>query len=502
MNIGKYTPFFLWLTIFTTDAWAQSQEDCFGYIDRITSHYDKQLSQGLDVYGKDTTAFWMASLATYSGRYPDDATRPPHIPQRAYLNRHVDAPRGATLYWDMPAIVAAHALSQLTGNTRYQEAADAYIRDFLARCVAHNGVFLWGNHYYYDAFQDTTMKFGGEPTPVDFTTETGNLHEIRPLAPAWDALWQIDAEATEREIRMSAQQHTSDAATGEFNRHADGERGHAFLEAGGMLVYSLAWLYEKTGDEALLAQAHKMAGYSFDHRHATTGLLTNDPTSHRWDHYTSTTEVGLWTGCLLAAAERVDESHAKKWIGMADEALSAWLSYGYDPAEGQYYGMLHKETGKPIFREKGDEYPYKPGNYSDPWVPLFPTHNYPMSLAESCLKLYQHTQKEQYRQAAERWADVVKASLPARQGQGAYAEHYGRAIHFLLSCAEALHDPAYQEVAATLAREAVDVLFAHAMFRSHPGEYRYDAVDGVGILSLSLIWLETGHKPDRMGLFF
>jgi hypothetical protein len=75
-------------------------------------------------------------------------------------------------------------------------------------------------------------------------------------------------------------------------------------------------------------------------------------------------------------------------------------------------------------------------------------------------------------------------------------------IYFLLSCAETLNDSNYKDLAKKIAKEAVDVLFAHAMFRSHPGEYRYDAVDGVGILSLSLIWLDTGQKPDRMGLFF
>jgi len=502
-NLALYLLLLLLTGISTTNLWAQNAtEDCVGYVDRIVSHYSKQLSKGLDVYGTDTTHFWMASLSTYTGRYPKDASRLPHIPQRAYLDRFVDAPRGATLYWDMPSIVTAHALTKLTGNANYQQAASNYIKDFLANCVAKNGVFLWGNHYYYDAFQDTTMKFGSKPTPVDFSTETGDLHEIRPLAPAWEAIWQVGAEATEREIRQSVKQHVSDANTGEFNRHADGERGHAFLEAGGILMYSLAWLYEKTGDETLLGQADKIANFSYQHRDANTGLLTNDPTSNRWDNYTSTTEVGLWAGCLLAAAEKVDQPHAKKWRNRADEVVSQWLSHGYDAAAGQYYGMLHKETGKPIFRKEGDDYPYKPGNYSDIWNPLFPTHNYPISLAESCLKLYQLTQKEVYLQAVQRWVKIIETSLPARQGKGAYAEHYGRVIHFLLSCAETLQDDSYKQLAEKVAEEAVDVLFAFDTFRSHPGEYRYDAVDGVGILSLSLIWLETGQKPDGMGLFF
>lgn len=506
MNISNYafiTLLFLLSGIANTKLLGQQpKEDCWNYLDYVIAHYDKQLSKGLDVYGKDTTAFWMASLSTYTGLYPEDATRPPHIPQRAYLDRYVDAPKGATLYWDMPSIAAAYALSRQTSNLKYKEAANAYIQDFLANCVAKNGVFLWGNHYYYDTFLDTIMKFGSQPVPVDFTTEKGDLHEIRPLAPAWEAIWQIDAEATEQEILTSAQQHVSDATTGEFNRHADGERGHAFIEAGGMLVYNLAWLYNKTNNKVLLEQADKIATFSYEHRHATTGLLTNDPTSNRWDNYTSTTEVGLWAGCLLAAAEMADQAHAKKWQNMADNVLTSWLSLGYDPTAEQYFGMLHMETGKPIFREEGDDYPYKPGDYSNIWEPLFPTHNYPMTMAESCLKLYQLTQKEMYRQACERWVAVIETSLPARQGQGAYAEHYGRVIYFLLSCSDTLQDDKYKDLSDKIAKEAVDVLFAHDMFRSHPGEYRYDAVDGMGILSLALIWLETGQKPDMMGLFF
>ena len=45
----------------------------------------------------------------------------------------------------------------------------------------------------------------------------------------------------------------------------------------------------------------------------------------------------------------------------------------------------------------------------------------------------------------------------------------------------------------------MEVLFDDGMFRGHPGEHRYDAVDGVGYLLLALIALETGQEPDLMG---
>jgi hypothetical protein len=44
------------------------------------------------------------------------------------------------------------------------------------------------------------------------------------------------------------------------------------------------------------------------------------------------------------------------------------------------------------------------------------------------------------------------------------------------------------------------VLYAHGMFRGHPGEDRYDAVDGVGFLLLALLRLATGREPEMLGL--
>lgn len=472
------------------------------YLSLIISHLNKRIDNGKDIYGKRNTDFWMASLNTETGAYPKNDKRPSDIPNRAYLYRPVDAPKGSTLYWDMPSIAAAYNISSITGDQKYANAASNYIKAFLKHCVAKNGIFLWGNHYYYDAFQDTTLVFGssGDPVPVDFSTEDGSKHELRPLIPAWDALWEIDPEATEKEIRTASEGHLTDPATGEFNRHAQNKRGHAFLEAGGILVHMLAWLYDKTSDPSLIEMASSIAHYSFKHRGPATGLLENSPNKSRWDKYTSTTEVGFWARCILAASEYVEEDIRKDWIHMADEAVSAWIRYGYDPDKCQYYGMLSVATGDPVWKE--DSYPYKPDDYAKIWEPLFPTHDYPMLMAESCLKLYQLTGKVEYKAACERWFKDIQNQLPARDGKGAYAEHYARAIHFLLGCSETFEDARYKLLAEKVATEAVDFLYAQDMFRSHPGEDRFDAVDGMGLLSLTLIWLETGEKPDMMGIFF
>ena len=108
------------------------------------------------------------------------------------------------------------------------------------------------------------MKFKSSetPKPVDFSTEMGDLYEARPFAPVWDILWEIDPVLTEKHLRQTIKGHIVDIETGEFNRHADGERGYAFIEYGGLLCYSLAWLYKKTWDTSLLEMADMIVNYT------------------------------------------------------------------------------------------------------------------------------------------------------------------------------------------------------------------------------------------------
>ena len=190
---------------------------------------------------------------------------------------------------------------------------------------------------------------------------------------------------------------------------------------------------------------------------------------------------------------------------MADAAVSAYLARGYDTKTRKYWGRLSIADGAPVLETRtieGDtalSLKHQPGVYADPWRPLFPAHDYPMPFAECCLELYALTGEARYRLACRRWVEQIEESLPARGGQGGYAEHYGRCIHFLWRCGRVLGMEASTELAHTLAREAQEVLWDGAMFRSHPGEPRYDAVDGVGYLLLALIALETGEAPEMMG---
>jgi len=482
------------LTGFASTIQAQDYSEIF------FRHFANLVKQGTDTYGKHNTPVWMSSLDPVTLTYPQDPTRPNEIPSRVYLNRSVDAPFGASLYWDFPNIAAALTLDDIKGKRSFREPAVDYIRFFLDQCTATNGTFLYGNHYYYQAFEDQCVRFQSRelPVAVDFNIEQGELHEIRPFAPPWSLLWEIDSVATLKNLKTIVANHMADLETGEFNRHADGARGYAFIEQGGILVYSLAFLFQKTGNNAYLQQAQSIIDYSYRHRDPDTDLMANCPTQDRWDRHTSTTEVGHWAGYILKASEMVTPPYSDNWRSIIDQVIAKWLTYGFDETTGQFYGGLDLDTADPY--KPAQAYPYQPGLYADIWNPLFPTHDYPMQMAETCLALYRLTGKAVYHQACKQWWLHIEKQVKNRDAnQLLYAESYARIIHFLLEYQLAFKfDPA-RKMAQRLAREAIDQFYLEdsGMLRSHTGENRYDTVDGVGLLTLSLLRLQTG----TIGLF-
>ncbi len=467
------------------------------FASKFRNHYTKVTKDLLDTYGKDTTAVWVASWDLKTEQYPFNFTRPDSIPNRVYLNRFIDAPAGATLYWNLPDLAACLDLSDATGDARLGEAALAYASTYLDRCTNRDGIILWGNHYYYHVLMDTVVRFGSSdhPRPVNMAEEQGHLHEMRPLNPPWEMLYKWFPTGIERHLRQSVAQHLVNS-NGEFNRHANNRSEYAFIEAGSILIHALSFLYSKSGDASLLDSADLILNFSFGFRDSTTGLMANSPSKDRWDKYASTTEIGLWSLNILKSLPYLPDSLATRWLDQVEIALQPWLIHGFDQERQRFFGALSLSDATAI--QKEDNYPYKPDNYADIWHPLFPRHDYPLQFAECCLRLYELTSKDIYRMAAQRWYAAIKSQMDERFHRLRYAENYARIIHYLDKYALLFSDMEAKERAQWLAKEAVDLLYDERkkMFRSHTGEHRYDCVDGVGLLYFALAPIADGQLAD------
>lgn len=472
---------------------------------KFIEHYQFITQKAVDQYGRDTTKMLLSSWDLETGQYPFDFSHSQSIPSRVYLDRSVDAPAGSTLYWNLPDIAACVELSQQDGYKALEAAARSFVETYLRKCTANNGVILWGNHYYYHVIRDKAVKFYSSEPPkaVNFDTEYGDLHELRPILPPWELLFEWFPQRIERHIRISSINHIADFDTGEFNRHANKSSEYAFLESGSIIINSLAFLYAKTGDESLLETANLILKYSFNNRDPQTGLVINSPSKERWDQHTSTTEIGLWSLNILKSIQYVPYSTGKEWLHMVERAMEPWLINGFDEHSNMYYGSLNVLTAEHI--KKSNDYPYQPQTYADILNPLFPTHNYPMQFAESCLLLSEITGKEIYKTGTDRWITTIKTQLKKNIYTGPkYAENYARIIHFLNRYGQVYGDHWAISKAMELAEEAEMLFYVdeYKMFRGHDQEMRYDCVDGVGLLFFAIRELGTNKSSELSVSFF
>lgn len=487
----------------------------------VQSHFDTYLEFGLDRYGPLHTPLWMASLDTKTKNYPSSD----YAAAGNRMYRENPAPKGSTLYHDIPQIEAALRLTDETGSSKYADAAASYVTTYLQESngrdvsrIPDSGLWKWGAHWYYRAFDgsnDPINNFYNDRYRGFFDGH----HELRPHMPNWDYFYALLPDSTIEQVDKVGEFHVKggyNTSTGEFSRHdqygnpPDMSTAYSFLNSGGVLVESMAWLAEKTSQGATaphttqdyLDQAKAIARYSHNARSTVTGLIRNNlPAPDRWDYHVSTSEIGDWANSLLRVAERTNDL---EYLEMARDGVNPWLMYAWDPTTERYYGKVRVTTGTPSFDRSVE---FAPLDYSSPWNVELPSHDHFLEMASALISLHQWNsihhpedlpmlEMNIRRQATNIMEE--RPALNARKGMGAYAVAYGRAIDFMLRAGELLDDESFRDNAERLGHEAVTVLYTGDMFRSHGGEERYDAIDGFGYLSNALLDLGSYHAPSNV----
>ncbi len=494
----------------------------------VRSHLRGLIEHGTDRYGDRASRMWMASLDLDTLAYPEQAPKA-LAGQRVY--RDIDAPFGVQALYDLPQWELALRLWDKSGEHELRAAVLGYFEDFLdpdiGRAVGEHGLWAWGEHYYYDAFAGRLRFFTGGRDSDHHDDPDRGYHELRPCTPDWDLLWELDAGKTEALIYGIAGQHVRggfNSESGEFDRHGDVGDGrvssYSFIEAGGVIVESLAWLHarleaEGRPDDRLAPLARRVARFSWDSRDPGTGLMPVQVSTERWDKLNATSETGVWAGALLRASDLLKDPELADW---AAAAVGAWLEHAWDPVTERYFGKVRVDSGEPDLSRTT---PYQPADHSHPWNAFFPTHDYTLITALTVVELWRRTEDERWREAIGRLSRVIELERPAslvihglvaepddqrpgaeaHDGIGAYAESYGLAIEFFRRAGEGLGDRTLREAAERTAHEAVTRLYhqSSGLFRGHAGEDRYDAVDGVGILGLALLELD-GIRIGRLAV--
>ncbi|UUO04371.1 hypothetical protein M4951_13305 [Blastopirellula sp. J2-11] len=479
----------------------------------VQSCLDVLLEHGRDTYGSISSPLFMAVLDADTRQSPK---KPLMLGSLVRLEDriHRRGERGSNVWYDESLRKALYRMSELTGDDRYAKAADDSLRYFFANCrkdivpgsTYENGMPAWGTHVYWDCFQD---RPGGDG-------EGNGPHEILVFNADWKSMYRVHPSGVRREIDGIWQHHVVDKSSGLFNRHDDGRNGCDFSFAGGCFTKAFAFMYQATGDQAYLDKARTVAGWHWNHRDPKTGLTPDSPgLTNRYDgHHCFTTVIGPHATGLLEAYRLSGDPFFRD---AAFTYIKAYDKYGWNEEQQTYWGMLRLD-GTPIPNQpKGNGYDaYAPYGLIDPWRTTIYSYEFTLGAAQAAVQAYETSvadgkPDQELLEIAKRWGGVMHRALPVQIGRrwkaeldealpesaemtGGYAEDYGRCISLFVHLYRATDDQRYLNWANEVADDAIAKLYHNGLFVGHPAKPYYETIDGVGLLLLGLLELDS---PDQ-----
>jgi hypothetical protein len=464
----------------------------------VEAHMDYVTEHSHDQIGERTTPMWISTIDLRTNGLPT-----PLIPNSPRWNGTLLSAAGANLYWDQPSILAAFELSKRTGCKCYSDSASAYIRSFLNECANSNRQSSLDPRCYYDIKLEKLID------------TTATISPCTPYTPAWETLWVANTAQARQQIQAYIHAQKAAVSTSDSNDTPIGDTSHAGfatleqgIESEAALIASLCWLAQKDPPQKqhLVEQALSLAKNRMKRRNHKTGLVpTNIKTSHEGCD-TSSLQLGAWAYVLFQATELTGEP---QFQSIAKKVLNAWISQGFNEQQQRYDNRLDCTTGQPTKNKATQITETEVTSNNPPQTSIFnhvnrPAYQSPLRMAEACLSLHEATGDQPSKLAVERWVNMIKQELPANDGRGAYAEDYGRAIHFLVRASNVMKNPTHHTLARDIANEAMEQLYVPkmGMFRSHPGENRCDSVDGPGFLLLALMYMEGSDPTQHSALQF
>ncbi len=470
---------------------------------------DILLEHGRDRYGAEPTPQFVSILDARDRTCPreplplDEIFR---VQRRGRRN-----PAGANLNCDHSLLRSLQALSVIFSDGRYALAARKHAAWTMEHLIDEHGMFWWGWHRHFDLF--TRQRDGHD----------GNPHELHAIEEhAWEILWRENPAAVRREIEGIWTWHVIDKATGELNRHADGNKGCDFSMTAGALIHAFAFLAQVSSETIWRDRARLISSYYWERRNPETNLIPERPNagSNRFDGSCSPTTVpGPYCRGLLSAYTLTGDNVLRQ---RALAHLRAYAHYGYDARTGKFWGALRLD-GSPVLEGKtdvatgdlsrGDYSLFEPRGHTDLWQPYVAGYENPLVAAQCYAHAHALTGEADMLETAERWAAWIASTLPAGRCErphawyapyaetmaihGTYAWHYARAISLFTQLFALTANTEHLDHARAVAVDAISRLHHRGLLRGHPAKPYYEAVDGVGSLMQALLALDRVIADPR-----
>lgn len=431
---------------------------------------DTILARGLDNYGKSKTPLWAGVIDTRDFSVPSgDVSAPSGVrPNDRALG-------GCNLYHDAVSLRLFHALSQTTGDSRYQQSAREYAAAFL-RQAQHptTGLLAWGEHLYYDFFKDRVAA-------------ERRSHELIEWTPPWDLLWREDPAATAKAIAGLRYHYTANDPGSLFNRHAYWDRaefqpagGQPWIKHTGLYAYSFAFLYSKTKDKTWRDWALGAGSLYWKHRDAKTNLTQScigDPRPASAQSSVGAVYLSYW---LLQAWRLMPEETELR--DHATALLDAFLKFHFDPARKVYRAGMQL-NGKPA----GD-------SLVEPWHYAYGSSSV-FELGRIIAYFAKELKESRYQAAAESIAvEAARTPMPERVS----IANVAFALNLSLDLYDLTRDAKHLAQARAYAKAGIGKFWVQAgpygLLVREPKDRYYESKTGAGDFAAGLLRLSLREK--------
>ena len=211
---------------------ADNQDEAELNFKTVQAYADAMLEYGTDTYGAQKSPLLISILERKPVRAFSRMPQPPNgIRQGDRVTTH-----GANVNLDQNLYRVLYALSQITGDSRYQSAADNALQSFLkVSPSSETHLFAWGEHLCWD------LK-----TDAPGTHESKQIHEPKRPTVLFDQFYKLNPAATIKycDGLWEHQLYTdkNGKKDGNFSRHAayarhDPRANYDFPKEGGYFIH-------------------------------------------------------------------------------------------------------------------------------------------------------------------------------------------------------------------------------------------------------------------------